>query len=270
MKMPLMAALVVMLCTALSRPAHASFINYSSREINVKIVYYAPAATTAATGNLQYIYGKTNPEAKGKLIKLTTQSDSTGDLSDSSTVFFDFLPLSLGEIRGFKTHFHLYTVPVADPYISSRVLLLKGVDGIVFIADAAPTQAKANLARLQELKTNLKDLGYDFDKTPIVFQIVGTSAVGAIPVADLKIALGIGAQQVFEADPTTGIGVFDTLKAIAKLILMELKEGADATTESPPASPTSKRKVTSKRNSKITRKPPLPPGSAAKQPAAPK
>ncbi|MBP9086314.1 MAG: hypothetical protein KBG15_09345, partial [Kofleriaceae bacterium] len=102
MKMPWLVGLIVMIYTALSRPAHASFINYSSREINVKIIYYAPRDTTAATHNLYYVYGKTNPDAKGELIQLETQSDSKADHRGDSTVFFDFLPLDLSEIRGFK------------------------------------------------------------------------------------------------------------------------------------------------------------------------
>ncbi len=253
MKMSWMVGLVVMLSTVLSRPAHASFVNYTSREINLKILYYAPRDTTAATENLQYVYGKTNPDAKGKLIKLATQSDSKNDHIGDSMVFFDFLPLNLGEIRGFKVRLHLYAVPVADDYNASRVLLLKGVDGIVFIADAAPTQAKANLARLLELQTNLKELGYDFAKLPIVFQFVGVAAPKATAVADLKIALGIRDQPFFEADPTAGFGVFDTLKAVTKLVLMDLKKGADKATISTTPKAAVKPKATAKRKPKITR-----------------
>lgn len=212
--------LAVLFCVALVSSAHASFINYSTREINVKIVYYGSLATTAATDNLKYVYNKTNPDAKGKLIQLATDQ---GD----STMFFDFLPLSLGEIRGFKTRFHLYTVVTAKGYSASRALILKGVDGIVFIADADPASAKINAASLAELKKLLKDHGYDYAKMPIVFQLVGTARKGAVSVADLTKSLAIGNRPVFEADVTTGVGVFDTLKAIAKLVLMELRKGAD-------------------------------------------
>ncbi len=252
MKVPYLVSLVVLLSTVLSRPAHASFINYSSREINVKIVYYAPDNTTAAHDNLLYVYDKTKPAEKSKLSQLAHQGNGNGNSGNGSTVFFDYLPLALGEIGGFKTRFHLYTVPGPDDYKASRVLLLNGVDGIVFIANAAPPQAKANLARLAELKTNLKDLGYDFDKMSVVFQFVGTSEPGATSVADLKIALGIGVQPVFEANPTTGVGVFDTLKAIAKLVLMQLKSGADKATETNVPPPTVKHKATLKGTPKKT------------------
>ncbi len=214
--------LSLLICVALVGAAHASFINYSTREINVKVVYYGSLATTAATDNLTYVYNKTNPDSKGKLIRLATDQ---GD----STLFFDFLPLSLGEIRGFKTRFHLYTVVTAKEYAASRALILKGVDGIVFIADADPASAQINQDSLTELKELLKQQGYDFDKVPIVFQIVGTSKKGAVSVADLTKSLAIGNRLVFEADPTTGAGVFTTLKAIAKLVLMELR------TPTPPA-----------------------------------
>ena len=212
--------MALVLCVALAGTAQASFINYSSREINVKIVYYGSTATTAAHDNLTYVYNKTNPDAKGKLIQLATDQ---GD----STLFFDFLPLSLGEIRGFKTRFHLYTVVTAKGYSASRALILKGVDGIVFIADADPASAKVNLASLAEMKKILKKQGYDYATMPIVFQLVGTAKPGAVSVADLTKSLAIGDRPVFEADATTGVGVFDTLKAIAKLVLMELKKGAD-------------------------------------------
>ena len=212
--------LVLLFTVALVGSAQASFINYSSREINVKIVYYGSTATTAATDNLTYVYNKTNPEAKGKMIRLATD---TGD----STLFFDFLPLNLGEIRGFKTRFHLYTVVTAKGYSASRALILKGADGIVFIADAAPASAKVNADSLAELKKLLKKQGYDYDKMLIVFQLVGTTKKGAVSAADLIESLGIGDRPVFEADPTTGVGVFDTLKSVAKLVLMELKKGAD-------------------------------------------
>ncbi len=127
-----------------------SFINYSSREINCKIVYYGPGLCGKTT-NLQYIYNKTNPETKGKLICLSTETDRT--------LFFDFLPLSLGEIRGFKTRFHLYTVPGQVFYDASRKLILKGVDGVVFVADSQVERMEANMESFENLRTNLGRAG---------------------------------------------------------------------------------------------------------------
>ena len=138
-----------------------SFINYSSREINCKIVYYGPGLCGKTT-NLQYIYAKTSPEAKGKMISLATETERT--------LFFDFLPLSLGEIRGFKTRFHLYTVPGQVFYDASRKLILKGVDGVVFVADSQIERMEANIESLENLRTNLAEQGYNLDKLPYVIQ----------------------------------------------------------------------------------------------------
>ncbi len=222
--------LAVLVCVAFVATAQASFINYSAREINVKIVYYGATGTTAPRENLTYIYSKTNPDAKGKMIQLSTDEGE-------STLFFDFLPLSLGEIRGFKTRFHLYTVPSAKAYSASRALILKGVDGIVFIADANPASAKKNAGSFAELKKHLTDQGYSYDDVLIVFQIVGTTEKGALTAEEVGKALGIGDRPMFEAIPTKGIGVFDSLKAIAKLVLMELKKPAADEAPAKPAKP---------------------------------
>ena len=138
-----------------------SFINYSSREINCKIVYYGPGLCGKTT-NLQYIYANTNQNAKGKMISLATETERT--------LFFDFLPLSLGEIRGFKTRFHLYTVPGQVFYDASRKLILKGVDGVVFVADSQVERTEANVESVENLRTNLAEQGYDLDKIPYVIQ----------------------------------------------------------------------------------------------------
>ena len=138
-----------------------SFINYSSREINCKLVYYGPGLCGKTT-NLQYIYNKTRPEAKGKMISLATETERT--------LFFDFLPLSLGEIRGFKTRFHLYTVPGQVFYDASRKLILKGVDGVCFVADSQEERYDANIESLENLRLNLQEQGYDLDKLPYVVQ----------------------------------------------------------------------------------------------------
>ena len=173
-----------------------SFINYLSREINCKIVYYGPGLCGKTT-NLQYIYTKTNPEAKGKMISLATETERT--------LFFDFLPLALGEIRGFKTRFHLYTVPGQVFYDASRKLILKGVDGVVFCADSQIARMEANQESLENLRTNLAEQGYSLDK--------------------LRALLNPNGVPDFPAVAVNGDGVFDTLKAIAKLVLTELKRG---------------------------------------------
>lgn len=193
-----------------------SFINYSSREINCKIVYYGPGLCGKTT-NLQYIYNKTNPDAKGKMISLATETERT--------LFFDFLPLSLGEIRGFRTRFHLYTVPGQVFYDASRKLILKGVDGVVFVADSQIERMEANIESLDNLRTNLQEQGYDLDKIPYVVQFNKRDLPNASPMAELQEVLNPTGVTSFEAVAIKGAGVFDTLKAVAKLVLTELKRG---------------------------------------------
>jgi signal recognition particle receptor subunit beta len=193
-----------------------SFINYSSREINCKIVYYGPGLCGKTT-NLQYIYAKTNPEAKGKMISLETETERT--------LFFDFLPLSLGEIRGFKTRFHLYTVPGQVFYDASRKLILKGVDGVVFVADSQVERIDANIESLENLRDNLQEQGYDLDKLPYVVQYNKRDLPNAVDAAYLRELLNPTNVPDFEGVATTGVGVFDTLKAVAKQVLIELKRG---------------------------------------------
>jgi hypothetical protein len=175
-----------------------SFINYSSREINCKLVYYGPGLCGKTT-NLQYIYQKTRPEAKGKMISLATETERT--------LFFDFLPLSLGEIRGFKTRFHLYTVPGQVFYDASRKLILKGVDGVCFVADSQMARWDANIESLDNLynKRDLPDVS---------------------TVDELRAELNPTGVPDFEAVAPEGTGVFDTLKALAKQVLAELRKGA--------------------------------------------
>ncbi len=193
-----------------------SFINYSSREINCKIVYYGPGLCGKTT-NLQYIYNKTNPETKGKLISLSTETDRT--------LFFDFLPLSLGEIRGFKTRFHLYTVPGQVFYDASRKLILKGVDGVVFVADSQVERMEANIESMDNLRINLAEQGYDLNRIPFVIQYNKRDLPNVTSVAELHELLNPDNVPEFEACAQTGEGVFETLKAIAKLILFDLKKG---------------------------------------------
>ena len=193
-----------------------SFINYSSREINSKIVYYGPGLCGKTT-NLQVIYRKTRPEAKGRMITLATETERT--------LFFDFLPLSLGEIKGFKTRFHLYTVPGQIFYDASRKLILKGVDGIVFVADSQIERMDANIESFENMKINLEEQGYDLGRIPYVIQYNKRDLPNIVPVADLKRVLNVDGVPDFEAVARQGIGVFETLKAIVKLVLIALRKG---------------------------------------------
>jgi mutual gliding-motility protein MglA len=194
-----------------------TFINYASREINCKIVYYGPGLGGKTT-NLQYIYDSTAAQAKGKLISLATETDRT--------LFFDFLPLDLGTVRGFKTRFHLYTVPGQVFYDASRKLILKGVDGVVFVADSQRERMDANIESIFNLDLNLKQHGYDLMKVPYVLQLNKRDLPNVVSMHDLKAELSRKGEPVFEGVANRGIGVFDTLKAVAKQVLMELRKGS--------------------------------------------
>ena len=194
-----------------------SFINYMAREINCKIVYYGPGLCGKTT-NLQYIYERTNPDAKGKMISLATETERT--------LFFDFLPLSLGEIRGFKTRFHLYTVPGQVFYAASRKLILKGVDGVIFVADSQLERMEANEESVENLRTNLAEQGYNLDQIPYVVQYNKRDLPNAVDVPELRSILNPAGVPDFEAQARSGEGVFDTLKAVSKLVLTELKRGS--------------------------------------------
>jgi mutual gliding-motility protein MglA len=222
-----------------------SMINYASREINCKIVYYGPGLGGKTT-NLEHVYGKVTPDTRGKLISLATETERT--------LFFDFLPVDLGSIRGFKTRFHLYTVPGQVYYNASRKLILKGVDGIVFVGDSQLERMEANQEAMQNLYDNMAEYGYDLTKMPFVIQYNKRDLPNAAPVKDLQAAMNPGwevteaakqrvipdpfhsgenlVEQVsgawierapyFEAVAVTGEGVFDTLKAVSKLVLKAL------------------------------------------------
>jgi signal recognition particle receptor subunit beta len=194
-----------------------TFINYASREINCKIVYYGPGLGGKTT-NLQYIYDSTAPQAKGKLISLATETDRT--------LFFDFMPLEFGTIKGFKTRFHLYTVPGQVYYDASRKLILKGVDGVVFVADSQEERMDANIESLYNLEENLKEQGYDLMKLPYVLQLNKRDLPNIVPVEEMKAELQRKGEPVFEAVASRGEGVFETLKAVAKQVLTELRKGA--------------------------------------------
>lgn len=194
-----------------------SFINYASREINCKIVYYGPGLCGKTT-NLQYIYQKTNPDLKGKMISLATETERT--------LFFDFLPLALGQIRGFRTRFHLYTVPGQVFYDASRKLILKGVDGVVFVADSQIERMEANLESLDNLRVNLAEQGYDLDKLPYVVQYNKRDLPNAAPLDEMKQQLNPAGVPDFEAAANIGKGVFETLKMCAKGVLSDLRRMA--------------------------------------------
>ena len=193
-----------------------TFINYASREINCKIVYYGPGLCGKTT-NLQYIFDSTAPQARGKLISLATETDRT--------LFFDFMPLELGTVRGFKTRFHLYTVPGQVFYDASRKLILKGVDGVVFVADSQEERMDANIESLYNLEENLQSQGYDLSKIPYVLQLNKRDLNNIVAVDDLAAELQRKGEPVIEAVASTGQGVFDTLKAVAKQVLTELRKG---------------------------------------------
>src|SRR5258705_3186884 len=222
-----------------------SMINYASREINCKLVYYGPGLGGKTT-NLEHIYGKVSPNTRCKMISLATETERT--------FFFDFLPVDLGTIRGFKTRFHLYTVPGQVYYNASRQLILKGVDGLVFVADSQIERMEANVESMQNLYDNMAEYGYDLTKIPFVIQYNKRDLPNAATVKALQAALNPGwpveeaARQKVTADPShpgenlidkvggdlvghaayhdavdvRGDGVFDTLKAVSKLVLKTL------------------------------------------------
>jgi hypothetical protein len=223
-----------------------SMINYASREINCKLVYYGPGLGGKTT-NLEHVYAKVNPAARGKMISLATETERT--------LFFDFLPVDLGTIRGFKTRFHLYTVPGQVYYNASRKLILKGVDGIVFVADSQLERMEANIESMQNLYDNMAEYGYDLTKIPFVVQYNKRDLPNASPIKDLQAALNPGwqvtdpARQKVTPDPVfpndflvqqlptgewieravalegvavQGDGVFETLKSVSKLVLKTL------------------------------------------------
>jgi len=193
-----------------------SFINFAAREINCKIVYYG-AGLGGKTTNLQWIFDQTVAKSGGKMISLATETDRT--------LFFDFLPLDLGTVRGFKTRFHLYTVPGQVFYDASRKLILRGVDGVAFVADSQEERMDANLEALENLKGNLKEHRYDLMKIPYVLQLNKRDLPTALPVEYLKKALLKRGEPVLEAIAFQGVGVFETLREVGRQVLTELKKG---------------------------------------------
>ncbi|HZE76381.1 MAG TPA: GTPase domain-containing protein [Gemmatimonadales bacterium] len=222
-----------------------SMINYASREINCKLVYYGPGLGGKTT-NLEHVYNKVAPTSRGKMISLATETERT--------LFFDFLPVDLGSVRGFKVKFHLYTVPGQVYYNASRKLILKGVDGVVFVADSQIDRMDANIEAMQNLYENMAQYGYDMTRIPFGVQYNKRDLPNAAPIPELQAALNPGwavsdsARQRLTPDPNhegeylvyqqdgqwveraphfeavalTGDGVFDTLRAISKNVVKAL------------------------------------------------
>ena len=198
-----------------------SLVNYATREITCKIVYYGPGRSGKTT-NLHYIYGQVPDERKGKMVSLATQTDRT--------LFFDFLPLDLGTISGFTTRFQLYTVPGQVYYQTTRKLVLQGADGVVFVADSQAHQLDENVESLQDLHANLADQGVDARSVPLVLQYNKQDLPRdlILSTTDLGDTLNFRAVPEFSADALHGPGVFETLRAISELVLKRLSTGAPA------------------------------------------
>ena len=190
-----------------------SMINYASREINCKIVYYG-TGLGGKTTNLEYIYSRVNPDTKGKMISLATETERT--------LFFDFLPIDLGEIRGFKTRFHLYTVPGQVYYNASRRLILKGVDGLVFVADSQATRAEANIESMHNLYDNLETYGYDLQTIPFAIQYNKRDMPNVLSMEELRAQINPMGVPDFEGVAIEGKGVFETLSCVSRLVVKSL------------------------------------------------
>ncbi len=190
-----------------------SLINYASREINCKIVYYG-TGLGGKTTNLEYVYSKVNPEEKGKMISLATETERT--------LFFDFLPIDLGEVKGFKTRFHLYTVPGQVYYNASRKLILKGVDGVIFVADSQTERMEANIEAMHNLYENLESYGYDLTKIPFALQYNKRDLPNAMSMGNLRSQLNPMGVPDFEGVAIEGQGVFETLGSVSKMVVQAL------------------------------------------------
>ncbi|MCX6546827.1 MAG: GTPase domain-containing protein [Holophagaceae bacterium] len=191
-----------------------TFINYASREINCKIVYYGPGLCGKTT-NIQWIYEQANPEKRGKLVSLATETDRT--------LFFDFLPLDMGTIKGFKVRFHLYTVPGQVFYDASRKLILRGCDGIIFVADSQAARMEANIESIANLATNLRENGFDIRSIPYVLQFNKRDMPSAVSMDEMARLLSFRNEPMIEAIANKGVGVIESLKASARQILLELQ-----------------------------------------------
>ncbi len=193
-----------------------SFINYNAKEIHCKIVYFGPSLGGKTT-NIQWVYHKTQNNEKSDIFSLPTDVERT--------LFFDFLPIEIGDIRGFKTRFHLYTVPGQVVYDASRKLIMKGLDGVIFVADSQKERMEENLQSLKNLETNLTQHGYDINEIPMVFQYNKRDLPGALPINELRSSLNKYNAPDFEGIASDGTGVFESLKTISKSIITVLKGG---------------------------------------------
>jgi signal recognition particle receptor subunit beta len=194
-----------------------SFFNYTTKEIVLKIVYYGPGLCGKTT-NVKHIFSATNDDTRGKLISLETQQERT--------LYFDFLPIELPTIRGFKTRLHLYTVPGQLFYANSRRLIMKGADGVVFVADSQAERLEANLISMDDLLDNLSAYGFDVEKIPFVIQYNKRDLPNALPIDVLRSELNQWYPKVpdFEAVASDGTGVFECLKEVTKMILSDLRK----------------------------------------------
>ncbi|WP_457567824.1 GTP-binding protein [Desulfurobacterium sp.] len=190
-------------------------INFATKEINCKIVYYGPGLS-GKTANIKWIYDHIRPENKGELITLATETERT--------LFFDFVPIEVATVKGFKVRFHLYTTPGQIIYKISRKLILKGVDGIVFVADSQEERHDANLDTLDDMLNNMKELGIKFEETPLVFQYNKRDLPNILPVEVLRKDLNRWNYPDFEAIAIRGVGVIETFKEITKLVVQKLKK----------------------------------------------
>ncbi len=191
------------------------FINWRLRELHLKIVYYGPAVSGKTT-NLQYIYDKTDPRIRSEMVSLKTRGDRT--------LYFDFLRLELGKVAGLKPRFNLYTVPGQVYYSGTRKLVLQGVDGVVFVADSQTHRLEENVESMQEMRENLRELGYDPSAVPLVLQCNKRDLPDIVPVSLLHQQLGLNGVPCFESVAIQGIGVFDTLKAIINLVVAKAQQ----------------------------------------------
>jgi len=192
-----------------------SFLNYSTKEINFKIVYYGPGLSGKTT-NIKHIYNKIKKDNKGKMVSLATETERT--------LFFDFFPLDLGTIKGYKVKFHLYTVPGQIYYSSSRKLILKGVDGLVFVADSQRERFEANIESLADMMENLVEYKINFNTLPFVLQLNKRDLPNVTPVDEMIAALRKKNEPVIEAVSMKGDGVIETLKSISKLVMIDVKK----------------------------------------------
>ena len=192
-----------------------SFINHMAKEINCKIVYYGPGLCGKTT-NLQHIHDTTKPEAKGKMISLATETERT--------LFFDFMPLDLGMVRGYKVRFHLYTVPGQVFYDASRKLILKGADGVIFVADSNPGRMEANVESVENLEQNLATYNLSLAQLPYVIQYNKRDLPEVSSLEELRAAINPLKVPDFEAAAKSGTGVFETLKGLAKQVLTKLSQ----------------------------------------------